>query len=66
MRLGKRVEPAPSISLPIETPRLIIREFAPRDLEALHAYSSLPEVTQYLVWGPNSLAESKRALRAFL
>lgn len=66
MRLGKRAEPAPSISLPIETPRLIIREFAARDLEPLHAYSSLPEVTQFLVWGPNSLAQSKQAVRTFL
>ncbi len=66
MRLGKRAEPAPTIPLPIETPRLIIREFVARDLEALHSYSSLPEVTQYLVWGPNSPAQSKQALRAFM
>ncbi|HAC58383.1 MAG TPA: GNAT family N-acetyltransferase [Rhodobiaceae bacterium] len=66
MRLGKQAEPAPSISLPIETPRLIIREFAARDLEAVHAYSALPEVTQFLVWGPNSIAQSKQAIRSFL
>src|SRR5690606_34109483 len=66
MRLGRRAEPGSAINLPIETPRLVIREFVARDLEAVHAYSSLPEVTRFLVWGPNTLAESKQAVRAFL
>ena len=66
MKLGRRAEPGLAINLPIETPRLLIREFVARDLEAVHAYSSLPEVTRFLVWGPNTLAESKQAVRAFL
>lgn len=66
MRLGRRAEPGSAINLPIETPRLVIREFAARDLEAVHAYSSSLEVTRFLVWGPNTLAESKQAVRAYL
>lgn len=66
MRLGRRAESGSQINLPIETPRLVIREFVARDLEAVHAYSSLPEVTRFLAWGPNTLAESKQAVRAFL
>jgi RimJ/RimL family protein N-acetyltransferase len=66
MRLGKRAAAAPSIALPLETPRLLIREFTAGDIEAVHAYSSLPEVTQFLIWGPNSLEQSKQSILAFL
>lgn len=66
MRLGQRTEPGMAIAPPIETPRLLIREFVARDLEAVHAYSSLPEATRFLIWGPNTLAQSKQAVRAFL
>ena len=48
--------------LPIRTPRLILREFRDSDLEAVHAYGSDPEVARFMVWGPNTLEES----RAFL
>ena len=53
----------------IETNRLILREFVPSDWEAVHDYSSDPEVCRFLDWGPHSSnKEAKefinRALRA--
>lgn len=42
--------------------RLMLREFRPEDHPAVHAYASDPEVTTFVDWGPNSIAET----RAFL
>jgi RimJ/RimL family protein N-acetyltransferase len=39
--------------LPIETPRLALRDFRDADFEAVHAYASDPEVTRFMAWGPN-------------
>ena len=66
MRMRRRSEPNLSLPLPIETPRLLLREFVSRDLDAVHAYSSLDEATQFLVWGPNTLLQSKQTIRGFL
>jgi len=43
--------------LPIETERLLLRTFAPSDLEALHDILSRDDVTRYLYWGPQSEEE---------
>jgi len=43
----------------LETERLIIREFEEKDLEAVHAYASDPLVTRYMLWGPNTLDDTK-------
>ena len=48
--------------LPLETPRLILREFRESDFDAVHAYGSDPEVARFMVWGPNTPEET----RAFL
>lgn len=66
MNLRGRTRAAPSIDLPLETPRLILRDFKKSDLKAVHAYSSLEDVARYLVWGPNTLAQSKEAIEGFL
>lgn len=66
MNLRGRAPAAPQIELPIETPRLILRDFKKSDLKAVHAYSSLEEVARYLVWGPNSLVQSKQAIEGFI
>lgn len=66
MSMRGRARAAPSIALPIETPRLILRDFRKSDLDAVHAYSSLEEVARFLVWGPNTLAQSKEAIEGFL
>jgi RimJ/RimL family protein N-acetyltransferase len=56
----------PSIQLPIETPRLVLRDFRAADLEAVHAYASRDEVARYLIWGPNTPAQSREAIEGFL
>ncbi|HEY4344390.1 MAG TPA: GNAT family N-acetyltransferase [Parvibaculum sp.] len=66
MSMRGRAPAAPSIALPIETPRLILRDFRKADLDAVHAYSSLEDVARYLIWGPNTLAQSKEAIEGFL
>lgn len=38
----------------IETARLVLREVAPDDFDAIHAYGADPEVVQYVPWGPNT------------
>ena len=54
------------LHLPLETPRLILREFIPGDLERVHAYASRDEVTRYMIWGPNNLSQSAEALSGFM
>lgn len=38
----------------LETDRLVLREFAAEDFDAVHAYASDPEVVAYMPWGPNT------------
>ncbi len=42
---------------PVRTPRLVLRPFTPDDLDALHDYHRLPEVTRYLYHAPRNRAE---------
>jgi ribosomal-protein-alanine N-acetyltransferase len=46
----------------LQTERLILRELAQSDLDAVHEYASDPLVTRYTSFGPNTADES----RAFL
>ena len=50
--LGDAVHHSPPTSLrvdpPLETERLVIREFRREDLEAVHSYASDPEVVRFL------------------
>ncbi|MDO8837934.1 MAG: GNAT family protein [Parvibaculum sp.] len=66
MRLGGRAAPISALALPIGTPRLVLRDFTVRDLDDVHAYASLEEVTRHLIWGPNTLAQSRETIRGFL
>lgn len=50
-------------SYPIITDRLILRPFTEDDLDAMHAYQSLPEVTRYLYWGERDRAATAAALK---
>jgi len=43
----------------LETERLILRKFTPDDFTAVHTYASDLEVATYMVWGPNSEAETR-------
>ena len=47
---------------PIVTDRLILRAFSESDLDALHSFHSLPEVTRFLYWDPRSKNEASQAL----
>ncbi|MGA2510195.1 MAG: hypothetical protein ABSG27_08175 [Candidatus Acidiferrales bacterium] len=40
---------------PIETNRLLLREFRDADEQAMHEYASDPEVVRLMIWGPNTL-----------
>jgi [ribosomal protein S5]-alanine N-acetyltransferase len=46
--------------LKILTKRLALRPFAKTDIECVHEYASDPDVCRFIVYGPNSLEESKR------
>lgn len=41
---------------------LIVRDFEPSDLDAVHRYASDAEVARYMDWGPNSLVEAQAFL----
>ncbi|MEU8194816.1 GNAT family protein [Microbispora amethystogenes] len=47
---------------PIITPRLVLRPFTEEDLDDLHAFHSLPEVTRYLYWDARTREETRAAL----
>jgi len=47
---------------PIETQRLLLREFTSDDEEDVHRYASDPEVVRYADWGPNELATTRANL----
>ena len=44
------------------TKRLVLREYAATDLEAVHRFASDPQASRFVEWGPNS----PRDTRAFL
>jgi len=44
---------------PIETDRLVLREFRAADEADIHAYASDPEVVRLMIWGPNSPEATK-------
>ncbi|MFD6493277.1 GNAT family N-acetyltransferase [Streptomyces sp. NPDC060188] len=50
------------LSLPVVTERLTLRRFTPDDLDALHAYQSLPDVARHLFRAPLTRAECARSL----
>lgn len=56
----------PTLALPMRSRRLVIRDFVPGDLGALHAYSERREVTKHLLWGPNSVEQSRATLAEFM
>ena len=41
--------------LPLETERLLLRDFRKDDVDAVHVYAIDPEVIRYMDWGPNTL-----------
>ncbi len=51
---------------PIETDRLLLREFRLEDLFAIHSYASDKEVTLHTSWGPNDFETARTVLRQWL
>ena len=47
---------------PLETARLVLRPFEPGDLDELHAFHSLPEVTRFLYWEARDLEQVRAVL----
>ncbi len=45
---------------PIETDRLILREYEAGDFELTHRFSSDPRVVRYVEWGPNRPEDTRR------
>ncbi|GIO34681.1 MULTISPECIES: GNAT family N-acetyltransferase [Paenibacillus] len=50
----------------LETERLIIREYGEDDWESVHRYASDPNVTRHMLWGPNTLQETKAHIASML
>lgn len=57
-----RTRKPPERWLPLQTERLVLREFREEDLDDIHAYGSDPEVTRYMIWGPNTPEVSREFL----
>jgi [ribosomal protein S5]-alanine N-acetyltransferase len=47
---------------PIETKRLRLREFRPEDFDDVHAYGSDPQVSRFMIWGPNTHEDTQAFL----
>ena len=43
----------------INTTRLCLRKYVPDDWARVHFYASIPEFSQFDVWGPNSVEDTK-------
>ncbi|MDR6414964.1 GNAT family protein [Pseudarthrobacter sulfonivorans] len=52
----------PDIALPIHTDRLILRRFDGHDLDAFHAYHSLPETARFLPGPAKSFTKSMESV----
>ncbi|MFD0710555.1 GNAT family N-acetyltransferase [Paenibacillus sp. GCM10027626] len=48
------------------TERLLIRDFEVNDCDSVHAYASDPLVTEHMIWGPNTLAETKEYIERMI
>ncbi len=51
---------------PIETERLVLREFRASDETDIHAYASDPDVVRLMIWGPNTPEQTRTYLRGAL
>jgi [ribosomal protein S5]-alanine N-acetyltransferase len=51
---------------PIETDRLLLREFRAADETDIHAYASDQEVVRIMIWGPNTTEQTRAFLQTIL
>lgn len=47
------------IHLPLQTERVMLRDFEEADWEAVHCYASDPDVVHYMSWGPNTEEDTR-------
>lgn len=66
MKLRRHSSEDEGPNLPLETPRLFLRDFMASDLERVHAYASREEVARYMIWGPNNVAQTADAIEGFV
>lgn len=55
-----------SLSLPLRTARLTLRDFVPNDFDAIYAYASNPDVTRYMFYGPHTVADTHAYLERMI
>jgi [ribosomal protein S5]-alanine N-acetyltransferase len=55
-----------SLVLPLSTSRLVLRDFRADDGDAVYAYASDPDVTQFMFYGPRTRAETHQYLSQIL
>jgi RimJ/RimL family protein N-acetyltransferase len=55
-----------TLSLPLQTMRLTLRDFHASDFDAVFAYASDPEVTHFMFYGPRDQAETQAYLQRML
>ncbi|MBD1540616.1 GNAT family N-acetyltransferase [Arthrobacter sp. S13_S34] len=48
----------------LHTKRLLLREYRMGDLDAVHAFASDQRVAEFVEWGPNTMADTKKFLEA--
>jgi [ribosomal protein S5]-alanine N-acetyltransferase len=48
----------------LETDRLILRNYKDTDWERVHLYGSLSDFSQYDIWGPNTIDDTKNFISA--
>jgi RimJ/RimL family protein N-acetyltransferase len=53
---------SPRLTLPIRTARLLLRDFASDDYEAIYAFASDPEVTGRMFYGSRDEADTREHL----
>lgn len=61
-----RAHRAPRLALPLVTPRLEIREFGARDLDALCEFVCDPRVTRFMLHAPRTRAEAEAYLEQII
>jgi ribosomal-protein-alanine N-acetyltransferase len=54
------------LALPLQTSRLLLRDFVPGDFQAIYAYASDPEVTRFMFYGPRDGADTSAYLQRML
>jgi ribosomal-protein-alanine N-acetyltransferase len=63
-----RRKPPPPVAkwVPLETPRLILRDIRPADHDDCHEYAIDPQVIRYMDWGPNTPAITRKVMAGWM